>query len=194
MANSPITITGNLIQDPTLKRTESGALVCRIRVGADRRVPAADGAGWASLDSLFIDVEMWGDLAYNTRCSVAKGMPVIVSGTLVTTQWVDPATGENRSRILLRARSVGVDLAKYQVRWRRCRVTAHRADNGALCVTDEIDPRYLDEDKNPGAAEDAQEEGFAQAPQAVRAVDSGKPARPPLPPEPEDEEDHPMAA
>ncbi|WPF65654.1 MULTISPECIES: single-stranded DNA-binding protein [unclassified Corynebacterium] len=181
MANTPITITGNLTQDPTLKRTESGALVCRIRLGADRRVPATNGTGWTSLDSLFIDVEMWGDLAYNTRCSVAKGMPVIVSGHLVTTEWTDPATGEKRSRILLRARHVGVDLSKYQVRWRKCRVTAQHSDNGAL-VADDIDPTYLDEDKNPEASVPVEEEGFAQAPQAV-----------PLPPEPE-EEDHPMAA
>ncbi|MDK8450925.1 single-stranded DNA-binding protein [Corynebacterium mastitidis] len=207
MSNTPITITGNLTQDPTLKRTESGALVCRIRMGADRRVPAADGTGWTSLDNLFIDVEMWGDLAYNTRCSVAKGMPVIVSGTLVTTQWVDSATGENRSRILLRARHVGVDLAKYQVRWRRCRVTAQRADNGALCAPDEIDPRYLDEDKNPGGPEEAHEEGFSQAPhaesresrepgvsEAARPAPRERAARPPLPPRPEDEEDHPAAA
>ncbi|KQB84782.1 single-stranded DNA-binding protein [Corynebacterium lowii] len=185
MANTPITITGNLTQDPTLKRTESGALVGRIRLGADRRVPAADGTGWNSLDSLFIDVEMWGDLAYNTRCSVAKGMPVIVSGTLVTTEWIDPTTGDKRSRILLRARHVGVDLSKYQVRWRRCRVTAQRADNGAMMMADEIDPAYLDEDKNPEALGlESEADGFAQAPQAV-----------PLPPEPEEEEeDHPMAA
>lgn len=182
MANTPITITGNLTQNPTLKRTESGALVCRIRLGADRRVPATDGTGWTSLDSLFIDVEMWGDLAYNTRCSVAKGMPVIVSGHLVTTEWADPTTGEKRSRILLRARHVGVDLAKYQVRWRKCRVTAQQADNGALAA-DEIDPAYLDEDKNPGTAVPVEDEGFAHAPHAVVA-----------PLEPEEEENHPIAA
>ncbi|MBC3185014.1 single-stranded DNA-binding protein [Corynebacterium sp. zg-331] len=182
MANTPITITGNLTQNPRLKRTESGALVCRIRLGADRRVPAADGTGWTSLDSLFIDVEMWGDLAYNTRCSVAKGMPVIVSGHLVTTEWCDATTGEKRSRILLRARHVGVDLAKYQVRWRKCRVVAQQTDNGAL-APDAIDPAYLDEDKNPGTGIEATEEGFDQAPPAEI-----------LRREPEDEEDHPMAA
>ena len=54
-----------------------------------------------------------------------------------------------------------------------------------MMMADEIDPAYLDEDKNPEALGlESEADGFAQAPQAV-----------PLPPEPEEEEeDHPMAA
>lgn len=147
MANSPICLSGNLTHMPQLTRTPSGALVCRLRMAADRRTR---GAGtndvWEKTDELFIDVEAWGDLAYNCRTSLLKGMPVIVSGHLVTSTWQDRETGDNRSKIMLRARVVGVDMNRVHVSTRRCRVTPWVTDTGQAYAALEPDEQFIDKD------------------------------------------------
>lgn len=81
MALLPMTITGNLTRDPWLKKLQSGTCVGRLRVAASRRVRDEKAeSGWRDVDTLFINVELWGQLAVNVRKSLLKGMPVIVTG------------------------------------------------------------------------------------------------------------------
>ena len=46
-----------------------------------------DGRGWADVDTLFVTVVCWRQLAENVAASCAKGDPVMVSGRLRIRQW-----------------------------------------------------------------------------------------------------------
>ena len=130
MAQQTVTVTGNLIDDPHLNRNIDGKnQVTRIRIAASRSV--RDGENWQTYDQLYINGEMWGDLAKNAKASLVKGMPVIATGTLVTNEWDDPklldADGKalKRQEVRLKVRHVGVDLNRYIVASRRVDVIAH---------------------------------------------------------------------
>ncbi|WKD58822.1 single-stranded DNA-binding protein [Corynebacterium caspium] len=144
MANFPTSFTGNLVENPTLIRTGSGALVAKMRLATSRRI-FADGA-WNNFDQLYLDVEAWGDMAYNVRSSLRTGMAVIVQGTLVTQEWVDKNSGEKRSKVLLKARSIGVDLSKYAVKAKRCSVEGSLNIDGDREAGHPVDLRLLDSD------------------------------------------------
>lgn len=113
MAQIPATITGNLTGEVFLRELPGGARVSRFRVAASRSY--RDKANnWQSTDLLFITVDCWNQLADNAKQSLAKGMPIIAVGTLVTNEWVD---GDNTAhqQILLRANHVGVDMNRHVV-------------------------------------------------------------------------------
>lgn len=112
MAHTTTTIIGNLTHDPKLQRFErSGAQKCSLRIASSRRVQDKDN-NWIDIDQMYLSVDAWGPLAINCKKSLAKGMPVIVHGMLITDQWVDEHN-QKRSKTLMRAISVGLDLNKY---------------------------------------------------------------------------------
>lgn len=113
MPQIPATITGNLTADVRLKQLPGGARVARMRVAASRSY-RNDAGNWQTADNLFITVDCWGQLADNVRTSLAKGMPVIVVGTLITNEWPNPV-GEIQQQILLKASHVGLDLNRHIV-------------------------------------------------------------------------------
>lgn len=119
MSNQPITLSGNLTGPVVLRRTQTGSLVANFRIAADRSAPGAEEGTWRSFDQIFIDVEAWGDLAYNCKSSLGKGAPVWANGYLVTRQWEtkpEPGEGPKRlSKIVLKARSVAFDLNRFTV-------------------------------------------------------------------------------
>lgn len=127
MPNTPITISGNLTKAPTLRRTTSGAAVLRARVASDRRIPGSSEDVWVSTDQLFIDVEAWGELARNAKVSLGKGMPVVVTGYLVTQEWQQEGK-ERQSKVVLKARSIAVDLNRHVVQ--AARVGAQNEEHG----------------------------------------------------------------
>ncbi|CAM3823693.1 single-stranded DNA-binding protein [Corynebacterium frankenforstense] len=123
--NHPVTLTGNLTRKPWLRRTQTGALVVKMRIAADRSLrDEKSKTGWSSVDELFIDVEAWGDLAYNCRTTLDKGSPIVATGYLVTEEWEGKqgTTEEERrrSRVLLKARAVAHDLNRHFARVNRC--------------------------------------------------------------------------
>ncbi|WP_051866931.1 single-stranded DNA-binding protein [Corynebacterium atypicum] len=154
MANQPVTLSGNLTGPVHLRRTQTGALVANFRLAADRSVPVEEDGSWRRFDQLYIDVEAWGDLAYNCRASLRKGAPVWAHGFLVTQEWLSkPEDGEESkrlSKIVLKARSVGFELVKY-------RVASERSTNVAQHFEAMEDPmqraqgfdNLIDEDRGP---------------------------------------------
>lgn len=111
MAQHSFTVTGNLTANPHYHRTGERQGVCKFRLGASRQRRGEDN-NWQSLDQLWLNVECWGQLAENARRSLAKGMSVIVVGTLVTHQWKD-ANGISQSYAVLKATHIGPDLNRY---------------------------------------------------------------------------------
>lgn len=113
LAQHSITITGNIINDPTFREWEDKA-VYRMRVAASRASRDEQGT-WTNYDQLFISVECWGDLARNCKLSLHRNVAVMVTGNLVTHEWKDQ-DGNSQSRIVLKATHIGVDLGRYVVR------------------------------------------------------------------------------
>ena len=94
MADTHVTITGNLTDNPELTYTPNGAAVANFRLAVTPRV--RDGNGWKDGDTSFFRITAWRDLAEHLADSLAKGDRVIVQGQLKTRSWETPE-GDKRS-------------------------------------------------------------------------------------------------
>lgn len=126
MSQMHITVSGNLTSDPTILRFDSDKYLTKFRVASSRRyrtgeVDANNRPIWQETDNLFLDVEVWGQLAVNARASLFKGAPVLLAGSLVTDSWEDAseldADGKaaTRQKLVLKAYRIAFDLSTYQV-------------------------------------------------------------------------------
>ncbi len=143
----PITITGNLTKDPWLKKLQSGNCLGKLRIAANRRIRDENAkGGWRDVDNLYLSVECWGQLAFNIKKSLKKGMPVIVSGVLVTHEWVDEKTREPQQRIVLRANQVGLDLGRHIIGSRKSEPLEYNVDG--IPIPDlEADEHFFDDEQ-----------------------------------------------
>lgn len=118
-----VTISGNLTADPHTIKFSTGTTLTKLRLASStvRRTDGKDENGkpvWEEVDSLYIDVECWGQLAVNCKRSLRKGFPVTVDGRLVTETWEEKQDGKDpvmRSKIKLKARQISFDLSNFQV-------------------------------------------------------------------------------
>ena len=108
MADTTVTITGNLTDDPELRVTQAGAAVATFRVAVTPRKPDGQG-GWTDGETSFFKVVAWRQLVEHVAESLGKGDRVIVTGTLRTNAWETPE-GEKRSVIEVQADEVGPSL------------------------------------------------------------------------------------
>lgn len=136
MPQNPITVIGNLTDDPKLNRTANGRTVCNFRIAASRSYRDEQG-NWKDTDLLYLSGELWGPAAPNAKASLTKGMGVIATGRLVTEQWSEQTTDEhghptqlNRQRIVLRADRLGVDLTRHIASTQRTDNHSHQAHEG----------------------------------------------------------------
>lgn len=136
MAQLPITISGNLIDDPKHLKFKTGTTLTKLRVATSRRVSTEekDDNGntiWQDIDQLYLDVECWGQLAVNVKASLKKGLPVIVVGRLVTESWDEPTDGEEtitRYRTILKANQIALELSRHQASWKATNVAEHSVE------------------------------------------------------------------
>ncbi|MDN8595577.1 MULTISPECIES: single-stranded DNA-binding protein [unclassified Corynebacterium] len=129
MSQLPITLSGNLTDDPVIKNFDTGSTLTRMRVATSRRVRTDNedengNAQWADTDLLYIDVECWGQLAVNTHVSLVKGMPVVVVGRLVSDKWTD-AEGKTRYKHIIKANQIALELTRFQASSRSTSVQKH---------------------------------------------------------------------
>ena len=108
MADSNITLVGNLTRDPELKFTQSGKAQTRFSIAVNRRWQR-EGT-WEEQTSYF-DVTTWAVLAENVANTLTKGNRVIVTGRLEQRTW-ETKDGEKRSTVEVVADAVGLDLSK----------------------------------------------------------------------------------
>lgn len=111
-----LTVIGNLSNDPELKFVNSGKAVASFTVVSSKSKKNQAGE-WENTDVTFWNIKAWDKLAENLCDTLRKGMAVIVQGTAVQESWEDKNSGEKRSRIVVTAWNVGVDLKRhtYQV-------------------------------------------------------------------------------
>jgi single-strand DNA-binding protein len=107
MADTHVTITGNLTDDPELKHTPNGAMVANFRIAVTARV--RDGEGWRDGDTSFFRVNVWRQLAEHVTDSLAKGDRAVVIGRLKSRSWETPE-GERRSVVEVEADEVAPSL------------------------------------------------------------------------------------
>jgi single-strand DNA-binding protein len=84
-----ITVVGNLVDDPELRFTPSGAPVAKFRVASTPRTFDRQTNEWKDGESLFLTCSVWRQAAENVAESLAKGMRVIVQGSLKQRSYED---------------------------------------------------------------------------------------------------------
>jgi single-strand DNA-binding protein len=133
MQDLALTIIGNLVGDPELRFTPSGAAVAKFTVAhtprvADKSIPGQFTDG----EPTFMDCTAWRDMAEHVAESLTQGARVIVAGRLRTERWNDKATGDKRSRIVL-----DVDECGPSLRWATATVKKMSRSNGSAGSGDE---------------------------------------------------------
>jgi single-strand DNA-binding protein len=109
MFETPLTVVGNIVNDP-IRRRFGDQEVMKFRVASNSRRRGADGT-WEAGNSLFVTVNCWGRLVSGVGASLGKGSPVIVVGHVYTSVYED-RDGIRRSTLEMRASSIGPDLSR----------------------------------------------------------------------------------
>lgn len=96
MANEPtISTVGNLVSDPEIRFTPSGAAVANFTLITESRTKQDDGS-YGDGQGVSVRCTAWKGLAENIAESFTKGQRVMVTGRMVGDKWQDKQTGENR--------------------------------------------------------------------------------------------------
>ena len=92
----PVTIVGNLTNDPELRFTPSGAAVASFTVASSTRVLDKQTNEWKDGDTTFLRCNVWRQYAENVAESLQRGMRVIVNGRLKQRSY-ETKEGEKRT-------------------------------------------------------------------------------------------------
>lgn len=114
MNDITFTVIGNLVTDVALRFTHSGEPVASFRLASTARRFDRSSNRWIDGDTHYFTVSCWRSLASNVVQSLAKGMPVIVTGRLRSREVTRPC-GDISHTVRyfdLEAVSVGPDLAR----------------------------------------------------------------------------------
>ena len=107
--DTTITIVGNLVDDPQLRFTPSGAAVANFRVASTPRVLDKQTNEWKDGDALFLTCNVWRQAAENVAESLQRGMRVIVQGRLRQRSY-ETKEGEKRTVYEVEVDEVGPSL------------------------------------------------------------------------------------
>jgi len=107
--DTTITLIGNLVDDPELRFTPSGAAVAKFRVASTPRYLDKATNEWKDGESLFLQCQIWRQAAENVAESLTKGMRVILSGCLKQRSY-ETKEGEKRTVFEVEVDEVGPSL------------------------------------------------------------------------------------
>jgi single-strand DNA-binding protein len=100
-----VTVIGRLTKDADLKQG-TGLPVGFFTIATNRK--KKDGSGNYTEETSFIDINVVGRYAEIITPSLKKGVQVCVVGELRQERWTDGATGQNKSRVGVTAKSVQI--------------------------------------------------------------------------------------
>lgn len=149
MFETPLTVIGRIVTDPTRRRVGQQEVV-RFRIASNSR-KRTEGGEWEPGNSLFLSVNCWGRLGTGVIASVNKGDAVIVTGHVYTSEYED-REGVRRSSAELRAIAVGPDLSWYFAR-------IEKINAGSTPVVGPLDPPS-DADESADASDADSEEAL----------------------------------
>ena len=153
MNETMMTVVGNLVEAPNLRRTRNGHPVANFRIASTSRRYDRDQGGWTDSGTLFVTVTAWRQLAENVAESLHKGQPVMVMGRYYQREYKVNET--LRTAYELEAMVVGHDLTRGVASFEKVvrpsmSVPLELDDEGNPCdQTDE----YLDIDPDDSAHE-----------------------------------------
>ncbi|WP_445256266.1 single-stranded DNA-binding protein [Nocardioides aurantiacus] len=104
-----ITVVGNLVDDPELRFTPSGAAVANFRIASTPRTFDRQTNEWKDGEGLFLSCSVWRQAAENVAESLTKGMRVVVQGRLKQRSYED-REGQKRTVVELEVEEVGPSL------------------------------------------------------------------------------------
>jgi single-strand DNA-binding protein len=107
MADTHVTLTGNLTDDPELKFTPNGNPVANFRLAVTARIK--DGDSWRDGDTSYFRINAWRQLAEHAAESLSKGDRAVVIGRLKSRSWEMPE-GDKRSVVEVEADEVAPSL------------------------------------------------------------------------------------
>ena len=150
MFETPFHMVGTIVTDPILRRV-GDQQVLKFRVASNSRRRTPEGV-WEAGNSLFVTVNCWGRVVDGVSGVLIKGDPVVVVGTVYTSEY-DDKEGNRRSSVEVRASAVGPDLTRATVRIEQRKRAEEDAESGAESTTGETASDGA-EDETPGEAEE----------------------------------------
>ena len=123
MADSTVTIVGNLTRDPEIRYTAGGAAKASFGMAVSRRWQNRQTNEWEEQTSFF-NVVCWREMAENVTESLGKGSRVVVTGRLEQRSW-ETENGEKRSVVEIVADDIGPSL-----RWATAEVKRNERRGG----------------------------------------------------------------
>jgi single-strand DNA-binding protein len=104
-----ITVIGNLVDDPELRFTPSGAAVANFRIASTPRTFDKQSNEWKDGETLWLGCSVWRQAAENVAESLTKGTRVIVQGRLKSRSY-ETREGEKRTVFEIDVEEVGPSL------------------------------------------------------------------------------------
>lgn len=110
MANdTQLVLIGNIVDDPELRFTPSGAAVAKFRIASTPRKFDKQTNAWVDEEALFLTCNVWRQPAENVAESLQRGMRVIVQGRLKQRSY-ETKEGEKRTVFEVEVDEVGPSL------------------------------------------------------------------------------------
>ncbi len=104
-----VTVVGNLVDDPELRFTPSGAAVANFRIASTPRTFDRQTNEWKDGEALFLSCSVWRQAAENVAESLQRGMRVVVQGRLKARSY-ETREGEKRTVFEIEVEEVGPSL------------------------------------------------------------------------------------
>ncbi|MFT4085318.1 MAG: single-stranded DNA-binding protein [Nocardioides sp.] len=162
-----ITVVGNLVDDPELRFTPSGAAVANFRIASTPRSFNRQTNEWEDGEALFLSCSIWRQAAENVAESLQRGMRVVVQGRLKSRTY-ETREGEKRTVFELDVEEVGPSL-----RYATAKVTRASRQSGGQGGYSNSGGGYGGQ-----AAAAPANDPWAQSPQSGQPAQSGQSGQP----------------
>lgn len=109
VGETPITVVGNLTEDPELRFTPAGVEMTRFTIASTPRSFDKTTNTWQDGTALFLRATAWRGLADHCAESLRKGTRVVATGYLRQSNWTTE-DGEKRSMLAMDVEDIGPSL------------------------------------------------------------------------------------
>jgi single-strand DNA-binding protein len=147
--DSQMTIVGNVVDAPKLRRTKSGHFVANFRVASTPRRFDRESNSWVDGATLFVTVTCWRAMGENAAQSLHKGQPVVVLGRYCQREY--EREEKLHTAYELEAIAIGHDLARGVSKFEKVYRPALAADVAVdeAGIPEDASDHYLDLSDEP---------------------------------------------
>ena len=126
---TPVTLVGNLTDDPELKFTEGGAALAKFTIAVTPRTFDRTANTWKDGTTAFYRCAAWRQLAEHVAESLKKGSRVVANGRMRQHDWTTEQ-GEKRSMLAVEIDDIGASIRFTTVTINARRTTANGPASG----------------------------------------------------------------